>query len=50
VFAAEEAAADPLFFLLSPQLYLLSDQDRGWTPDRWEDWTTATLIAQICTV
>ncbi|WP_030455865.1 TetR/AcrR family transcriptional regulator [Herbidospora cretacea] len=43
-----ELAADLLFGLLSPQLYLLFVQDRGWSPDQWEDWAYATLTAQLC--
>lgn len=42
-------AADLLFGLLSPQLYLLFVQDRGWSPDTWEEWAYATLVAQLCT-
>ncbi|KAB8193989.1 TetR family transcriptional regulator [Nonomuraea phyllanthi] len=42
-------AADLLFGLLSPELYLLFVQDRGWSPDRWEEWACATLTAQLCT-
>ncbi|TDD81159.1 TetR/AcrR family transcriptional regulator [Actinomadura darangshiensis] len=42
-------AADLLFGLLSPQLYLLFVQDRGWSPDEWEEWAYATLTAQLCT-
>ncbi|MEV0664508.1 TetR/AcrR family transcriptional regulator [Actinomadura luteofluorescens] len=42
-------AADLLFGLLSPQLYLLFVRDRGWTPDAWEEWAHATLAAQLCT-
>ncbi|MGI8328365.1 TetR/AcrR family transcriptional regulator [Actinomadura scrupuli] len=42
-------AADLLFGLLSPQLYLLFVQDRGWSPNRWEEWAYATLTAQLCT-
>ncbi|GLW25097.1 TetR/AcrR family transcriptional regulator [Microbispora triticiradicis] len=42
-------AADLLFCLLSPQLYLLFVQDRGWSRDRWEEWAYATLAAQLCT-
>ncbi|MEU8304558.1 helix-turn-helix domain-containing protein [Actinomadura sp. NPDC048955] len=41
-------AADLLFGLLSPQLYLLFVQDRGWAPDAWEEWAYATLAAQLC--
>ncbi|MEN3533479.1 helix-turn-helix domain-containing protein [Microbispora sp. ZYX-F-249] len=43
-----EMAADLLFCLLSPQLYLLFVQDRGWSPDRWEEWAYNTLAAQLC--
>lgn len=43
-----EHAADLLFGLLSPQLYLLFVRDRGWTPDRWEQWVYDTLHAQLC--
>ncbi|SDL36990.1 TetR/AcrR family transcriptional regulator [Nonomuraea jiangxiensis] len=39
--------ADLLFGLLSPELYLLFVQDRGWSPDRWEEWAHATLTAQL---
>ncbi|GAA3936404.1 TetR/AcrR family transcriptional regulator [Actinomadura viridis] len=42
-------AADLLFGLLSPQLYLIFVQDRGWSPDRWEEWAYATLATQLCT-
>ncbi|MEV5576546.1 TetR/AcrR family transcriptional regulator [Spirillospora sp. NPDC052269] len=42
-----DAAADLLFGLLSPQLYLLFVQERGWSPDRWEEWAHATLAAQL---
>ncbi len=31
-------ATDLLFGLLSPQLYLVFVQDRGWSPERWEEW------------
>ncbi|GGT92314.1 TetR/AcrR family transcriptional regulator [Actinomadura citrea] len=41
-------AADVLFGLLSPQLYLLFVQDRGWSPDAWEEWAYTTLAAQLC--
>ncbi len=42
-------AADILFGLLSPELYLLMVRDRGWTPERWEEWTSQTLRAALCT-
>jgi AcrR family transcriptional regulator len=43
-----EHAADLLFGLLSPELYLLFVRDRGWAPDRWEKWVYDTLHTQIC--
>jgi AcrR family transcriptional regulator len=43
-----EHAADVLFGLLSPELYLLFVRDRGWTPERWEHWVYDTLHAQLC--
>jgi AcrR family transcriptional regulator len=41
-------AADVLFGLLSPELYLLFVRDRGWEPARWEDWAFETLRSQLC--
>jgi len=38
-----DAATDIIFALLSIELYLLLTVTRGWTPERWERWTTATL-------
>ena len=43
-----EDAADTLFGLLSPELYLLFVRDRGWTPERWEQWVYDTLHARLC--
>jgi AcrR family transcriptional regulator len=43
-----EHAADLLYGLLSPQLYLLFIRDRGWAADRWEQWVSDTLHAQLC--
>ena len=43
-----EQAADVLFGLLSPELYLLFVRDRGWAPERWEQWVYDTLHAQLC--
>lgn len=42
-------AADLLYGLLSPQLYLVFVNDRGWSPATWEQWALATLTAQLCT-
>ncbi|HEX8006997.1 MAG TPA: helix-turn-helix domain-containing protein [Trebonia sp.] len=43
-----EHAADVLFGLLSPELYLLFVRDRGWTPERFEQWAYDTLHTQLC--
>ncbi|WP_371786428.1 TetR/AcrR family transcriptional regulator [Streptosporangium subroseum] len=43
-----EMAADLLFGLLSPQLYLIFVRDRGWSPDTWEAWARTALISQLC--
>jgi len=43
-----EQAADVLFGMLSPELYLLFVRDRGWSADRWERWVYDTLRAQLC--
>jgi AcrR family transcriptional regulator len=45
---AAEHAADLLFGLLSPELYLLFVRDRGWSPEQWERWTHDTLSRQLC--
>ena len=38
-----DEAADIIFALQSIELYLLLTVSRGWTPARWERWTTAML-------
>lgn len=43
-----EHAADLLFALLSPELYLLFVRDRKWSPEQWERWAHETLQAQLC--
>jgi AcrR family transcriptional regulator len=43
-----EEAADVLYGLLSPELYLLLVHERGWPRDRWERWVGETLHAQLC--
>ncbi|MFE5325434.1 TetR/AcrR family transcriptional regulator [Embleya sp. NPDC056575] len=43
-----EMAADLLFGLLSPQLYLILVRDRNWSPDTWEEWARSTLTSQLC--
>lgn len=44
-----EDAADILFGLLSPELYLVFVRDRAWPPERWEHWVSETLHAQLLT-
>jgi AcrR family transcriptional regulator len=43
-----EEAADLLYGLLSPELYLQFVRERGWSPDRWERWVLETLRSQLC--
>ncbi|MET8042692.1 helix-turn-helix domain-containing protein [Micromonospora sp. NPDC005215] len=43
-----EMAADLLFGLLSPQLYLIFVRDRDWSPDTWEEWACTALTSQLC--
>lgn len=42
-----EHAADVLFALLSPELYLVLVRDRGWSTDRWEQWVHELLRRQL---
>jgi AcrR family transcriptional regulator len=42
-------AADVLYGILSPELYLLLVRDRGWSPERYERWALETLHPQLCT-
>lgn len=43
----EGEAADALFAILSPELYLLLTRDRAWSPERWSEWACTTLHAQL---
>lgn len=43
-----EQAADILFALLSTEIFLLLVHVRGWSPERWEQWTYGVLRAQLC--
>jgi AcrR family transcriptional regulator len=43
-----ERAADILYGLLSPALYLSFVGDRGWTPEEWESWAFDVLRSQLC--
>jgi AcrR family transcriptional regulator len=43
----ERDAADLIHALMSPELYGLLVSDRGWTPERYEQWLTTTLLQQL---
>jgi AcrR family transcriptional regulator len=40
-------AADIIFTLLSPEVYLLLTSVRGWPPARWQDWAAGTIARAI---
>jgi AcrR family transcriptional regulator len=43
----ERDAADIIHALMSPEVYGLLVVDRGWSPERYEQWLTATLVDQL---
>ncbi|HZP27368.1 MAG TPA: helix-turn-helix domain-containing protein [Acidimicrobiia bacterium] len=43
----ERDAGDIIHALLSPEVYRLLVVDRGWSPERYERWLTATLTDQL---
>lgn len=43
-----EAVGDLLYGLLSPELFLVLVRDRGWTAEKWAQWATSALRAQLC--
>src|SRR5918994_217025 len=45
--ASAQDAADLLYGLLSPELFLLLVRERGWSADRWERWAYETLRSQL---
>lgn len=42
-----EQAADVLYGLLSPELYLVMTVERGWSDEQWQAWTLELLKAQL---
>lgn len=42
-----EQATDILFALISLELYVLLTNDCGWTPDRWQSWTTRAALDAV---
>jgi AcrR family transcriptional regulator len=43
----EREAEDIIHALMSPEVYRLLVGDRGWSPDRYEQWLRETLIGQL---
>jgi AcrR family transcriptional regulator len=43
----ERDAADLIHALMSPELYRMLVIDRGWVPERYEQWLTRTLTQQL---
>jgi AcrR family transcriptional regulator len=43
----ERDAADLIHALMSPELYRLLVVDRGWSPERYEEWLGRTLTDQL---
>jgi len=43
----ERDAADLVHALMSPELYRLLVGDRGWSPERYEEWLATTLTQQL---
>jgi AcrR family transcriptional regulator len=43
----ERDAADIIHALMSPEVYRLLVGDRGWTPERYQQWLTGILIDQL---
>jgi AcrR family transcriptional regulator len=43
----ERDAADLIHALMSPEVYRLLVGDRGWTPERYEQWLATTLSQQL---
>ncbi|WP_181776301.1 TetR/AcrR family transcriptional regulator [Amycolatopsis pittospori] len=42
-----DRAADILYALLSPELFLILTRDRAWAPEVWEVWAEELLAAQL---
>jgi AcrR family transcriptional regulator len=44
---SERDAADIIHALMSPEVYRLLTGDRGWPPERYEQWLSGALIDQL---
>jgi AcrR family transcriptional regulator len=47
---SERDAADIIHALMSPEVYRLLVADRGWSPERYEQWLAQTLAGQLLPV
>jgi AcrR family transcriptional regulator len=43
----ERDAADLVHALMAPEVYRLLVGDRGWAPERYQQWLTTTLVQQL---
>jgi hypothetical protein len=43
----EQEAADIVHAIMAPEVYRLLVHERSWTPDRYHQWATRTLIQQL---
>jgi hypothetical protein len=44
-----DRAADMIFTLISPELFLLLTVERGWSPAEWEEWITGVVADAVLT-
>jgi AcrR family transcriptional regulator len=42
-----DRAADMIFALISPELFLLLTVERGWSPAEWEEWITGVVADAV---
>lgn len=42
-----DEAADIIYAVLSPELFLIFTRDRAWPPAKWEQWACDTLSSQL---
>jgi len=43
----QQEAADIVHAIMAPEVYRLLVHERSWTPDRYQQWATRTLIQQL---
>jgi hypothetical protein len=42
-----QAASDIVHALMSPEMYRMLVTDRGWAPERYQQWAADTLVQQL---